>query len=365
MLCVETVDRSQEALDALVRLAELLGAPVLEPSRDYNRPSFAFPWAHPLAVTGIPDAAPPADVVVAVEVRDLESVKGLELAAGARVAIASTSHLGAKAWAADLQRLQRADLYLPASSAPTVHALLAAVERLLAVDDAAVSRAGRRREEIGRRTEEARRRWREEAEASATGPGPVHPAYLSLALERATRDTDPVVANGNLYGWVQRLWDVSRVDSSLGSAGGAGLGYGIGASIGAALAHLDDDRLVIDIQSDGDFLMTPGALWTAAHHEVPLLVVMDNNRAYNNSVAHAGRIATERGRPTSGAGIGTAIADPPIDFAQMARSMGVQAFGPIESSEGLQEVLDEAVDVVRRTRRPVLVDVVTRVPSAG
>ncbi len=193
VLVVESVDRSQPALEALVGLAELLGVPVLEPSRDYNRPSFAFPWAHPLAVTGVPDVLPEADVVVAVEVRDLASVRGLRVAEDARVALVSTAHLGAKAWAADLQRLQRADVHLSASAAPTVHALLAAARELVAADPAVAERARVRTAAIAQVTTDQRARWQAEARAAADQDGPVHPAYLSVVLEgcagRTTRSS--------------------------------------------------------------------------------------------------------------------------------------------------------------------------------
>jgi thiamine pyrophosphate-dependent acetolactate synthase large subunit-like protein len=66
---------------------------------------------------------------------------------------------------------------------------------------------------------------------------------------------------------------------------------------------------VINLQSDGDALFTPSALWTAARYRVPPLTVMDNNRSYN-SVKHAVRVAHARGRPLENALVANTIDEP-------------------------------------------------------
>src|SRR3712207_8059340 len=55
-------------------------------------------------------------------------------------------------------------------------------------------------------------------------------------------------------------------------------------SAGAALANRAHGRLTLNIQPDGDLMYAPGILWTAAHHRIPLLSVMHNNRAYHQEV---------------------------------------------------------------------------------
>ncbi|XUW93872.1 thiamine pyrophosphate-dependent enzyme (plasmid) [Burkholderia sp. M6-3] len=51
----------------------------------------------------------------------------------------------------------------------------------------------------------------------------------------------------------------------------------------------------VNIQTDGDLLVLPGVLWTAAHHKLPLLTVMHNNRAYHQESMHVQRMANWRG----------------------------------------------------------------------
>ena len=105
-------------------------------------------------------------------------------------------------------------------------------------------------------------------------------------------------------------------------------------------------------------MYAPGALWTAVHHRIPLLV-MHNNRAYHQEVMHIQRMANRRQRGITNAGIGTTITDPNIDYATLARSMGVYSEGPITDPKDLGPALKRAVDRVERGET-ALVDVVTQ-----
>ena len=106
-------------------------------------------------------------------------------------------------------------------------------------------------------------------------------------------------------------------------------------------------------------MYAPGALWTAAHHRIPLLLVMHNNRAYHQEIMHIQRMANRRQRGITNAGIGTKIEDPNIDYATLARSMGVYGEGPITDPKDLGPALQRAVARVERGET-ALVDVVTQ-----
>ena len=134
----------------------------------------------------------------------------------------------------------------------------------------------------------------------------------------------------------------------------------MGASLGVALAHRGSERLCVNLQADGDFLYTPSALWTAAHHDIPLLTVIVNNRSYYNSEEHALVMARHRDRPTSRAGIGVRLDEPAVDFARMAESYGLAGFGLVEDPAELAPVLDRAIQVVKKEKRLALVDVLTQ-----
>ena len=93
------------------------------------------------------------------------------------------------------------------------------------------------------------------------------------------------------------------------------------------------------------------SLWTATHHRIPMLIVMHNNRAYHQEVMHLQRMANrrQRGVELAAHGLpGATLSDPDIDFAQMARSMGAYAEGPIASPRELRPALLRAVARVEK-----------------
>lgn len=127
-----------------------------------------------------------------------------------------------------------------------------------------------------------------------------------------------------------------------------------------ALAYRGTDRLVVDIQPDGDLLFDAGALWTAGYHNIPLLVVMFNNRAYYNDWEHQVLMAKLRGRDEKMAYLGMEIDKPAPDFGALARSLGWYGEGPIEKASDIKAAVRRARDVVLGEHRPALVDVVTQ-----
>jgi len=122
--------------------------------------------------------------------------------------------------------------------------------------------------------------------------------------------------------WPLRLWSFDRHYQFIGSSGGGGQGYNAPAAAGAALANKKHGRLSVSIQGDGDLMYAPGILWTMAHHRIPLLSVMQNNRAYHQEVMHVQRMACRHERGVTRAHIGTTLQDPNIDYAKVAQGMG-------------------------------------------
>jgi thiamine pyrophosphate-dependent acetolactate synthase large subunit-like protein len=90
--------------------------------------------------------------------------------------------------------------------------------------------------------------------------------------------------------------DFDKHHQYIGVSGGSGIGYGMPASIGAALANRKYGRLSVNIQNDGDMMYAPGVLWTAAHHKIPLLTVVHNNRSYHEETMHLQRMGNRRNR---------------------------------------------------------------------
>jgi acetolactate synthase I/II/III large subunit len=156
-----------------------------------------------------------------------------------------------------------------------------------------------------------------------------------------------------------QLWDHNKPYSYLGGQGAGGMGYGAPASVGAALAAKARNRIVVNVQTDGDLNYAPGVLWTAAHHKLPMLTVMHNNRAWHQELMFLEFMAGARGRGTSRAHIGATLRDPFIDYRKMAEAYGMAGEGPIDNPSLLQAALRRGVESVKRGE-PYLIDVLTQ-----
>jgi thiamine pyrophosphate-dependent acetolactate synthase large subunit-like protein len=152
---------------------------------------------------------------------------------------------------------------------------------------------------------------------------------------------------------------MKKVYNYLGGQGAGGMGYGAPASVGAALANKKAGRISINIQTDGDMNYSPGILWTAAHHRIPLLSIMHNNRGYHQEVMFIARAASIRNRGAENSHIGTRLIDPNIDYAMMAKAYGMYSEGPITDPKELAGAFKRGIDRVKKGE-PVMIDVVTQ-----
>src|SRR5262249_48340074 len=109
-----------------------------------------------------------------------------------------------------------------------------------------------------------------------------------------------------------------------------------------------------------DMLYVVSGLYTAAHHRLPLLTVMFNNRTYGNDEEHQEAVAKTRGRPVENKVVGIRIDDPAPDFARIAQGFGVHAEGPLDSVDAVGPPRRGALRGVRAGGRPALVDVLTK-----
>jgi acetolactate synthase-1/2/3 large subunit len=155
------------------------------------------------------------------------------------------------------------------------------------------------------------------------------------------------------------LWVHDKPYSYLGGQPAGGMGYGLGQSVGAALAAKERGRIVINIQCDGDLNYGPGALWTAAHHRLPMLTIMHNNRAWHQELMFVQYMTGVRGRGTDRGHIGTTLRDPYIDYAKMAEGYGMASEGPISNPRELKAAYERGIATVKGGK-PYLIDVLTQ-----
>src|SRR5262245_16499845 len=355
--------RTPNGLKLLVELAELLQAPVLD-----RRMRMNFPTRHPLYGTG---SLGQSDVLLALEVPDLWTVThsqtpvnrmGMEsrplTKAGAKVFSISSLELLMKSNYQDFGRYSESDLVIAGDAEATLPSLIEACKQLITADRKRVF------EQRGAKYAEASKRIHDQILQDAAwgwDASPISTARLSAELWNLIKNEDwsLVSGDGMQSNWPSRLWDFTKHYHFIGAQGAYGIGYGAPAAVGAALANKKYGRLTVNIQNDGDLNYAPGVLWTAAHHRIPLLTVMHNNRAYHQERMYVADMAARAQRDVSRVDIGNALTNPNIDYASMAKAYGMYNAGPIENAADLAPALKKAIDVVKRGE-PALVDVITQ-----
>ena len=365
VIVADRLARTPKGIAALVELAEALQAPVIDQHGRMN-----FPTTHPLNQTeSAGQLIANADVILGLELTDfwgtvsafrdsLHRTSRSRIRPGTRLISITAVDLYTKSNFQDFQRYPEVDVAMAADAEATLPALTEAVRKATTADrkTAFADRRTRLEQAHGRAKAAAR------AEAAhAWDASPVSTARMIAEIGAQIRNEDwsLVSESGNTSGWAFRLWDFDKHYRHLGDSGGAGVGYGAPAAVGGALANKKYGRLSVNIQGDGDMLYAPGVLWTAAHHRIPLLTVMHNNRGYHQEVMHIQRMANRHQRGITRWNIGTTIEDPNVDFAKIAQGMGVHAQGPITNPKDLGPALTRALAVVKRGE-PALVDVVSQ-----
>ena len=361
VLIADRCARTPAGMKLFTELAETLQAAVVNQNGRMN-----FPSRHPLDQSErARDVIRNADVILGLEVWDfwgtvnnfrdqLHRTSQPITKAGAKMISISATDLNTRSNYQDFQRFPDLDLSMAADSEATLPALIEACKRLITAD------RKRAFEERGKKLAEAHLQAEERVRAEASyawDSTPISTARMAAEIWAKVKDKDWSLVGGR--GWAMRLFNFDKHYQHVGGSGGAGEGYGAPSSVGAALANKKYGRLSVSIQNDGDLMYAPGVLWTAAHHKIPLLSVMHNNRAYHQEVMHLQRMANRHQRGITTAEIGTTLKDPFIDYATLARGMGVHGEGPITDPKDLGPALARALDVVSRGE-PALVDVVTQ-----
>lgn len=355
--------RTQACLAKLVTLAELLQAPVVDNGQRMN-----FPNRHPLNLSSSSRTLiANADLVVGLEVADfygLVNAIGHHLEYSSRpltkaklVSVSAGDRL-AKSNYQDFQRYQALDLDIAADGEATLPLLIEAVRKLLTGDRKRAFEA--RGAKLAQQHAAARERSRADA-VYGWDASPISTARLCAEVWAQIKNEDwcATSTGGFLSGWPMRLWNFDKPYRHIGGSGGAGVGYNAPASVGAALANKKYGRFTVNLQTDGDLMYGPGVLWTAAHHRIPMLTVMHNNRAYHQETMEVQIAANLHNRGIGRAHIGTTLDDPNINYAKMAESMGMMGIGPIENPADLAPAIRRGVERVK-SGEPVLIDVVTQ-----
>jgi benzoylformate decarboxylase len=223
----------------------------------------------------------------------------------------------------DLAKNYGAEIALKADVKETLRALVPALK---AAGGAALqSRAKKGVAELAARNWSARRKPLIEQISKASGKSPIDPDYLSLQLVEAMPDKAILVDEGLTSGRQLLSLRPHRDRYGYHALASGGIGWGLPASVGVSLAN--PDRPVVCFSGDGSAMYSIQSLWTAAHHKLPLNVVICNNGGY--------RIIKQRLLAFHGDDhyVGMDFVDPPVDFCGMAKSMGLEAIRITDPAE--------------------------------
>ena len=352
--------RNQDGVKLLVELAEALQAPVVDLGGRMNFPT-THPLSHNEARRGL---VREADVVLLLEVSDsfgqFNSLSDphheLRFVGNknARVVSISMQDVYIRSNYQDFQRYLPVDLSINGDAQASLPALIDEVKR--ATTDDRKHTFSARGEKLRDAWDKERKRAREEA-ALGWDLQPITTPRLAAETWSAIRNERWSLAVSDRIPWARRLWPTTEYHQMLGGSGAQGVGYAAPGALGVALANKSKGILTVTFQPDGDLMYSPGVLWTAAYHKIPILYVMHNNRAYHQEIMHVQRMCSLHNRGVDRAWVGTVIDNPAIDYAKLAQSMGVWAEGPVTDPAKLGAALKRAVDVVK-SGQPALVDVV-------
>ena len=302
----------------LVRIAELLGAPVyLEGEATTN----SFPTRHPLfrehlvrSAVVIRSVLQEHDVLFSVgaDLFTLSMPPQVEpIPDGVRIV-----HLDTDPW--QLGKNYPTDAPILGDPLTTLPELEDAVRKRMGAER--VAQAKKRQSAVAGDIAAARRKLADEARAEAQ-KSPIAVVSLMHAVGDILPEDAVVVEEAiSSEKGLREFLKCDRADAFYAGRGG-GIGWALPAAIGVKLAL--PNRPVVALVGDGSAMYTCQALWTAAHVKVPIVFVILNNRSY--------RILKQRlfGMKSLAAQVdryvGMELSDPAIDFVGLARSMGVEA----------------------------------------
>ena len=359
VLLTEYAARMPIGYEPTVALAETTGAAVY----DVNK-RLGIPNRHPQNVSFHNDAFFDADLVMALDVVDW--TKGSQKPNWETREVESLCKPDCKwidvgfadieisKWATDYNKHHNWDKRILADTTTAIPALTEACAIRIGNDPKLAARIEDRKQVIAEKHTNQWNKWQEEVK-DRWDDDPMHESRMASEVWGVIKDEDWVLTAGTLKTWTLKTWDFNTPYRHPGRE--LGTATQIGLSLGVALAHKGTDKLVVDLQPDGDLMFDLGALWMASKYEIPILVVMYNNRAYYNDWAHQISIANARGTDPQRANIGMDLYGPEPDFAHIARGMDWYAEGPIENPADIAGALTRAIEQVK-AGKPALVDVI-------
>jgi acetolactate synthase-1/2/3 large subunit len=299
--------RNPATVAALVSFAELLGLPVAQSAK---RAYHCFPLTHPLYQSGA--SLKDADAVLALDVDIPWRIGPDGPPDNAFVAVVDVEPSKRRIPTMEFT----ADLRLTADTLLTLAALEAEVLSMISAADR--ERFAARAKRWAEASAQRHRALAEDARAQA-GKTPIDGRWLSYQIGQALGDDCIVFDDTIVVNQVHDYLQCARPSSYFYNPGSSG-GWAPGAALGGKLAAPDRD--VVAITGDGFYMFGTAihALWSAAQYNAPYLTIIYQNRSYSTGTLRVAR--TYPDGYAAKAGYHGGYFEPPIDFANEARSAG-------------------------------------------
>src|ERR1700716_2904130 len=320
-----------DALQEAAQLAETLGAPAYQCSTPYSAQFLSESPCFMGALTRLQK-----------QVREVLSPFDLMIVLGAdplRMSVYSEVdplpeglpilQIGLVDW--DLAKNYGAEIALKADVKETLRALIPALKA--AGGGALETRARRGLDALVSKNWTAKRKGVIEQISKASNKSPIDPDWLALQMVEAMPDNAILVDEGLTSSRQVLALRPHRDRYGYHALASGGIGWGLPASVGVSMAN--SHRPVVCFSGDGSAMYSIQALWTAAHHKLPLTVVIVNNGGY--------RIIKQRLLAFHGDDhyVGMDFVDPPVDFTGLAKSFGLEAMRITEAKD-LKSALSSA-----------------------
>jgi acetolactate synthase I/II/III large subunit len=325
--------RISRAYDSLVRFAEIIDAPIVTTASGKG----AVPETHPLALGVVGTFGNPSAML---GVREADAV----IAVGTKLGVVDTWGENMTVINPSRQSIVQIDIE-PLNAGwtyPVDHALIGDAGVLLDALSSSLARANR-----GAVERVAALLGSNNVASSALrsmGP-PFSPQHTISVIQEVALSGSVVTCDAGENRLFMMQWFKSLTAGGyLQPAAGGGMGYAVPAAIGAKVAC--PTRPVVAVCGDGGMAMSLHALMTALQEQLPIGVVVLNNRALGWVVHGMGT------QPKAAEAID-------YDFARIAKSIGCDGLRPENAEE-----LREGARLCFESTRPFVLDVLTSLDTS-
>ena len=261
------------ANEDLIELAELLSIPVAQGHSVYGD----FPFKHPLfagfSVGGAPRGVRQTDVYLNLGC-DMPDPTNFGSAVPKQATV-----INARIEYDKIANLYPVDLAIAAGLRETIRALIDAIEGMATKSQIKKIRGDRfENSKAENAAAEERRRKRS---ANTWNDSPIAPARLFFEADQALEDDAVIVPETSGRSAYENLNFAPGKKTVIGPATGFALGWSVGASLGVKIAR--PNQQVVCLVGDGAMLFGQlESLWTASRYNIPVIVVILNNRSYDS-----------------------------------------------------------------------------------